>query len=760
MKEINFFDFNKEPGKKLGKKINIDIEKPLISIITPYYNAQEHIMQTANCVFNQTFPFWEWIILDDCSKKENVEILYELEKMDSRIRIMFNSKNCGVSLTRDKGVEAALSDYVFILDPDDLLDPTLFETSYIAALSHPEVSWVYSDSVGFGDIEYLWNPKFNALVEKKKNLLTCTTLIKKQDIIEVGGFSAALKNSHEDWQLWINLLKKGKKPLRMSYYGNWYRRQNTGRLSTLNSKKNAKNANKTILKSAKTIKKKSNAIQYPASDDYDEFSCHPHDFVFNIPVINSTKNGKRLLFIFPWMTLGGADRFNLNLLEKLYKEGYEITVVTTETSKYIWRQKFEKYCDAVYDLTTFLDRKDWAAFVSYIIKTRNIDLIFQSNSTYGYYLIPWIKVKYPEIPIIDYIHMEEFHWRDGGFPRDSIAVEKYLDYTYTCTRHLIDVMHNEMGKRNDNIDVVYIGTDEKVFDPNFVKPTDDDPLLNKIKTKKKIIFPCRIVEQKRPFLMIEVLNKLVKYRKDICFVVIGDGNLLNKVKQKVLDYGLKDYVVFIPAKNDIREYYKIADATLICSMIEGLSLTAYESLSMGVPVITADVGGQSELVNDSCGKVIPLYQDPNKDINNYNYSDEEIDKYVKAIIDIVDHEEIKKNCRKRILDNFTVEQMQNNMLNNIKRIINNGTNVKIEDIANDYNMAERYLVLYNEIDRNYYINPDENEKRSKLEKLRDYMWGFATYRGTIKILQKTGIMKTLKRIKKNASSNKSNSLSE
>ena len=39
---------------------------------------------------------------------------------------------------------------------------------------------------------------------------------------------------------------------------------------------------------------------------------------------------------------------------------------------------------------------------------RKFDLIFQSNSTYGYYLLPWIKCKYPNIPIIDYIHIEEW----------------------------------------------------------------------------------------------------------------------------------------------------------------------------------------------------------------------------------------------------------------------------------------------------------------------------------------------------------------
>ena len=41
-----------------------------ISIITPYYNCHEYIEETAKSVLNQTFPFFEWIIVDDNSSKE------------------------------------------------------------------------------------------------------------------------------------------------------------------------------------------------------------------------------------------------------------------------------------------------------------------------------------------------------------------------------------------------------------------------------------------------------------------------------------------------------------------------------------------------------------------------------------------------------------------------------------------------------------------------------------------------------------------
>lgn len=92
MKEQNNFDFSKEPGKFVSKRERFNSGEPLISIITPYYNADKYINQTAVSILNQTFPFWEWIIVNDGSTMANTEeVLKEIRDMDSRIKI-FNIK--------------------------------------------------------------------------------------------------------------------------------------------------------------------------------------------------------------------------------------------------------------------------------------------------------------------------------------------------------------------------------------------------------------------------------------------------------------------------------------------------------------------------------------------------------------------------------------------------------------------------------------------------------------------------------------------
>lgn len=74
---------------------------PLVSVITPYYNGGKHICQTCNCVLDQTFPWFEWIIVNDGStNREDVELLQELEKQDPRIRVL-HKENSGISSARN-----------------------------------------------------------------------------------------------------------------------------------------------------------------------------------------------------------------------------------------------------------------------------------------------------------------------------------------------------------------------------------------------------------------------------------------------------------------------------------------------------------------------------------------------------------------------------------------------------------------------------------------------------------------------------------
>ena len=146
-------DYKQYPGKKINK-IEFDIDnnqKPIISIITPYYNSQKYIQETANSILNQTFPYWEWIIIDDGSQeKEAKEKLIEIEQMDSRIKVLYK-ENGGTAAARDYGIEKSCEDskYIMFLDSDDVIDKTYFECCYWTLETNPKASWAYTDTINF-----------------------------------------------------------------------------------------------------------------------------------------------------------------------------------------------------------------------------------------------------------------------------------------------------------------------------------------------------------------------------------------------------------------------------------------------------------------------------------------------------------------------------------------------------------------------------------------------------------------------------------
>lgn len=173
---------------------------------------------------------------DGSTSKVDVEKLAALADSDSRI-VLHHQENGGPSEARNKAVELSSTEIIIPLDADDLLDPTYIECVYWSLYCNPQASWTYSDSLGFGNQEYLWKKNFDAQQMKTENLLTCTAGIRKKDFLEVGRYDVSESLHYEDWALWLKLLSKGKYPVHMGWYGFWYRKTDTGGLA--NTSRNA-----------------------------------------------------------------------------------------------------------------------------------------------------------------------------------------------------------------------------------------------------------------------------------------------------------------------------------------------------------------------------------------------------------------------------------------------------------------------------------------------------------------------------------------
>lgn len=744
------FDFSKEPGIKILNNRKYEEEKePIISVIIPFYNDKKYIEQSVNCILNQTFPYYEILIIDDGSKdEESLKKLEEVSKIDKRIRV-FHKSNEGLAATRDYGAtkSSKTCKYLMFIDSDDLLEPTFMECAYWTLETNKEAAWAYSDSVGFESYTYTWNKWFDSEKMKKVNELLAIAMVRKSDFNRVNGYGLREKAVNEDWNFWLKLLGHDRYPIHMSFYGMWYRRKETGELK--NASKNQKRTLEIIEGTASKITKRVNAIQYPKYDYNYDLLSDKIDIITPKCVDNNKIN---ILMILPWMITGGADRFVLDLVSNLDKNKFEITILTTEPNKNVLRQQFEENA-TVYDLTSFLSQKYWLSFINYIIEKNNINLIFNTNSKFGYSILPYLKSKNPNIPIIDYIHMEEWYNRNGGYSRYSTMMKSVIDKTLTCNENSKRILKEHFGRNSEEIETVYIGVDEEKFNPSKFNKNE---LLEKygLQNEKRYIlsYICRISEQKRPILLLEIVKKLKEKRNDFLVLVVGNGNLLEKMKKKASEMEILENIKFLGNIEKTEEIYALSDATINCSIKEGLALTSYESLSMGVPVISANVGGQKELITEDVGIVVTCMQDE-KTIYSEDYDSNEINDYVVGIENVLNNlEKYKENCRNRILDKFTSKNMINKMTEIFENAYKNPNDEKIKNgkaLSENINLTKELITMNMMNDKiEYSWECTEYEKKVygrayslkglnyKKELLKEKLWNIPMWRGFVELVHK------------------------
>lgn len=662
------FDFKKEPGLWLTNSSYKTNEKPIISVITPYFNGGKYIEQTAKSVLNQTFPFFEWIIVDDGSKKDDASLLDELQKTDCRIRV-YHKKNEGVSVARNYAVEKSETEYILPLDCDDLIEPTFIEYCWWMLEKNPKASWAYCDSVGFQDMEYVWTTSFNPELLKKQNHLTNCAIIRKSDFLAVDGYTTEHLHCHEDWHLWLKLVANHKFPVQSQ--GEplmWYRRTDAGRFTNVENE-SARVNDKIIDSVANTIKDPIWPTLYPKPFEY--HWTNPNLSKWNISRYEK-KEKTNVLFLFPHLVMGGADKFNFDLILGLTKKNYEVGIITTLNDDNTWLQKFRDCTPDIFNLTHFVNPEDYAEFITYYINSRQVDVLFVSNSYHGYYLIPWLRENYPDLAIVDYVHMEEWYWRNGGYARTSAAVGSIVDKTYVCNKATEKVLVDLFGRTDESVQTVHIGVDHNMFSRSVTPKGVAYSEINIDENRPIVLFACRLHPQKRPMLMIEIAKRVSKIIPEVAFLVVGDGPMERTMRQKVKQSGLSQNVFFVGAKDDVRPYYMDAKATLICSIKEGLALTAYESCSMGVPVISADVGGQSDLVDNEVGALIECRQDEAA-IEKEIYEESEIQDYVDSLVEVLTNEDDWKKksvkCRERVEQAFSVENMVETFDDELKKML-------------------------------------------------------------------------------------------
>ena len=116
--------------------------------------------------------------------------------------------------------------------------------------------------------------------------------------------------------------------------------------------------------------------------------------------------------------------------------------------------------------------------------------------------------------------------------------------------------------------------------------------------KYDIVFLGRLSYEKNPIRLISIVSNVVKTNPYIKVAIVGKGPLESEVKEKIVEYGLKENIDMLGFQSNPYPILSKAKLMIMTSLWEGLPMCALEAIALGVPIVSTPTDGLREIVVD------------------------------------------------------------------------------------------------------------------------------------------------------------------
>jgi glycosyltransferase involved in cell wall biosynthesis len=179
-----------------------------VSVIIPCYNQGQYVDEAVDSILNQTFQDVEIIIVDDgATDAFTIQKLKEYDKPKTRV---LHTTNQGLPNARNNGIKEAGGEYILPLDADDYFETTFLKKAVEVLDTRLEIGVVSCGMQCFGISQKRHLPKGGDVKNfLAQNNACVASLFRKECWQQVGGYDGTMTKGYEDWNLWIDITKRG-----------------------------------------------------------------------------------------------------------------------------------------------------------------------------------------------------------------------------------------------------------------------------------------------------------------------------------------------------------------------------------------------------------------------------------------------------------------------------------------------------------------------------------------------------------------------
>lgn len=163
-------------------------------------------------------------------------------------------------------------------------------------------------------------------------------------------------------------------------------------------------------------------------------------------------------------------------------------------------------------------------------------------------------------------------------------ISKWATDWFACSEVAAEWMYEKQLIKSGKVYVVYNGIDTKRFSYNSSVRERIRKQMN-LEDSFVVMHTGRFLPQKNHIFIIDVFKEIVKKEPNAKLFLLGTGDLLNEVQDKVQKFGLEDKVYFLGVKKNVEDYLSAADCYIMPSLYEGLPVAVVEAECSGLPCI-------------------------------------------------------------------------------------------------------------------------------------------------------------------------------
>lgn len=312
---------------------------------------------------------------------------------------------------------------------------------------------------------------------------------------------------------------------------------------------------------------------------------------------------------------GGTTFYTKSLTERALKEGYSVHYETSQAevineylsidAKIVSIKEMVRPVSPIKDFITTIKLYQY-------IKKNNIDIVHTHTSKGGF--VGRLAAGLAGVrTVVHSVQGFAFHEHSGRLSTAFYVllerfVARFCDKIIFVNSHDKEVAISKKIIKTEKAVLIYNG-----IAPQKVQLSSDEILKARRDIRNEFDLPsdalivgaiARLSPQKGIEYLIESIPNLIEKHQNLYFLIVGTGALERKLKNRVADLNINNNVIFTGYRSDNTILLNSLDIYVLPSLWEGFSLSLLEAMAVGLPIITTNIKGNKEAVDNECGIVV------------------------------------------------------------------------------------------------------------------------------------------------------------